>query len=489
MDSMGRKIWMAAVLYSSICFAFTAPPALAGTCEMSIEACPNYPWAVGRFDDWVSTGNASLCAARAQDYYYWCGGPVFMQSASTTAIFRENGEPIAARTFPQTYNPATAAKKVWLSPNLASPDYLALMDFDWNTNRDVHVFKFHSGNLNDEERVAGQNVYPNFVARNGFNRLASFGLELSVETGVIKPQACDGEAWKSGADHYINKIQANGVRLKSLTMDEPLAQIEISSNTCGVTYQEALERTLSFIRTIRAKHPDLEIIDIEPYPHVSAKVLKRWIADLQANGARLSGFHLDFNREVVSDLPSRLPELIDLANFAHSLNLRFGIIYFSQRSDTHENYAQDILNFYVDSQPLRAVTDDIIFQSWHPSASGKLDMPLNTTQWGGQFSHLGFIDSAKIQNGRERGIYCPRAISQHEYLAFYGDVRQAGVNPFLHYKVWGRNEGRCQITGRCTASLSASEYLWLYDDVRNAGMDAHTHYSHFGINEGRCPVR
>jgi hypothetical protein len=146
---------------------------------------------------------------------------------------------------------------------------------------------------------------------------------------------------------------------------------------------------------------------------------------------------------------------------------------------------------YAQTPNLRAVTDDLIFQSWHPSANGYLDMPLNV--WNESANHLGAIRSAARYSSYLQGqSYCGIQVSEPEYIGFYPDINYAqrsyGLNPFLHYKLFGRNEGRCEIMHPCSSPLSAEDYLNLYDDVREAGIDPWTHYILFGQYEGRCPI-
>ncbi len=88
---------------------------------------------------------------------------------------------------------------------------------------------------------------------------------------------------------------------------------------------------------------------------------------------------------------------------------------------------------------------------------------------------------------------CTTPVDEAGYLALYSDIRDAGINPWLHYKRFGHNEGRCPLTvGSCHITVSESEYLELYDDLTRAGITtadgARDHYKQFGASEGRCPL-
>lgn len=66
------------------------------------------------------------------------------------------------------------------------------------------------------------------------------------------------------------------------------------------------------------------------------------------------------------------------------------------------------------------------------------------------------------------------------YLAAYGDVRAANINPLQHYDEFGFKEGR-----DASAEFDTSSYLAAYKDVATAGLDPMTHYLQFGAVEGR----
>ncbi|WP_336486782.1 alpha/beta fold hydrolase [Methylobacterium nigriterrae] len=66
------------------------------------------------------------------------------------------------------------------------------------------------------------------------------------------------------------------------------------------------------------------------------------------------------------------------------------------------------------------------------------------------------------------------------YLAAYGDVAQANINPLVHYETFGWKEGRDP-----SASFDGKAYLATYGDVKAAGIDPMLHYLQFGGVEGR----
>ncbi|MBV9078088.1 MAG: matrixin family metalloprotease [Methylobacteriaceae bacterium] len=68
------------------------------------------------------------------------------------------------------------------------------------------------------------------------------------------------------------------------------------------------------------------------------------------------------------------------------------------------------------------------------------------------------------------------------YLATYGDVRSAGLEPLQHYDDFGWHEGRDPAAGFDTRA-----YLAHNPDVAAAGLDPLQHFLAYGIHEGRLP--
>ncbi|WP_264048359.1 peroxidase family protein [Methylobacterium flocculans] len=67
------------------------------------------------------------------------------------------------------------------------------------------------------------------------------------------------------------------------------------------------------------------------------------------------------------------------------------------------------------------------------------------------------------------------------YLAAYGDVAAAGINPLAHYDTYGWKEGRDP-----SADFDSSEYLAVNGDVAQAGLNPMQHYLQYGLVENRA---
>ncbi|GJD47249.1 hypothetical protein AFCDBAGC_5142 [Methylobacterium cerastii] len=67
------------------------------------------------------------------------------------------------------------------------------------------------------------------------------------------------------------------------------------------------------------------------------------------------------------------------------------------------------------------------------------------------------------------------------YLAKYGDVKAANIDPLAHYEANGWKEGRDP-----SPSFDVKSYLSAYKDVANAHVDPMLHYLQAGALEGRA---
>ncbi len=59
-------------------------------------------------------------------------------------------------------------------------------------------------------------------------------------------------------------------------------------------------------------------------------------------------------------------------------------------------------------------------------------------------------------------------------------MKAAGIDPLMHYDVYGWKEGRDPSKG-----FDTTEYLAAYGDVAQARIDPLTHYLQYGALEGR----
>ena len=83
-------------------------------------------------------------------------------------------------------------------------------------------------------------------------------------------------------------------------------------------------------------------------------------------------------------------------------------------------------------------------------------------------------------NGRHEGRNPNAIFDVNGYLAAYGDVRTANIDPLAHYEANGWHEGRDP-----SACFDVKTYEATYQDVAAAHIDPMLHYLQSGALEGR----
>jgi mannosyltransferase OCH1-like enzyme len=113
------------------------------------------------------------------------------------------------------------------------------------------------------------------------------------------------------------------------------------------------------------------------------------------------------------------------------------------------------------------------------STSWRITKPLRQI---GQFARAIVSRSRRQKNSDIGLIVHSRLFDRDWYLDRYPDVRQAGVDPVLHYLNYGASEGRDP-----DPLFDSNWYLSQYADVAESGMNPLIHYLRYGKYEGRQP--
>lgn len=117
--------------------------------------------------------------------------------------------------------------------------------------------------------------------------------------------------------------------------------------------------------------------------------------------------------------------------------------------------------------------------------------------------------------GTSEGLTPNPTFSGEDYLDAHPDVRKAGINPFLHFAIYGQHEGRrlldrganpkaehggpltleqlaalseAEAVVRILGKFDAQHYAKLYPDMRGKPADLALHYHRHGWREGRNPA-
>ena len=205
--------------------------------------------------------------------------------------------------------------QVWFTPNLGSPDMLALFSHgeQWELARShVDVFKFYSQQLaltSEKCPLCGANVFQGFAAEKAFTQLRAWKIAVAAEVAVVKPYACVSDSTADLAERAIDNVAAAGGEVAYLAMDEPLA----SGDACGYGPAEVASETARFVHRIQAAHAGILVGDIEPFPLFDVATLRTWLDALDADGVKPAFLHFDVDHGRVQresgDLASDLRDL------------------------------------------------------------------------------------------------------------------------------------------------------------------------------------
>jgi hypothetical protein len=90
------------------------------------------------------------------------------------------------------------------------------------------------------------------------------------------------------------------------------------------------------------------------------------------------------------------------------------------------------------------------------------------------------------KEGRDNGLHPnDKQFFASGYLEMYPDVVKSKTDPWRHYVLYGKEEGRDNGLHPNEKQFSASGYLEMYPDVVKSKMEPWVHYVLFGKKEGR----
>ena len=90
------------------------------------------------------------------------------------------------------------------------------------------------------------------------------------------------------------------------------------------------------------------------------------------------------------------------------------------------------------------------------------------------------------KEGRDNGLHPKEEQFFAEgYLEMYPDVARSDMDPWRHYILYGKKEGRDNGNHPSDKIFCSEGYLERYPDVENAGVDPWRHYVRYGKEEGR----
>jgi len=236
---------------------------------------------------------------------------------------------------------AAPRKEVWMMPPgpgpQEPPSVVALRDFylhpdDWKETRaamttaTVGVFGSTTYKMNkafnpDELRQFGK-------------MLGDWNIKFALEIESVKGTP----GWQTGQEAFDHqrkewdKLQAEGMPIYSLAMDEPYCSVVLAQHQ---SMDLAVQETANFIALVRKNYPNVQIGDIEPYPAFSRPQLIAWIDALQAKLKEMNVRGIDFFRldddwtHLIIGNGGDWRDVKHLENACRTRNVPFSLIYWA----------------------------------------------------------------------------------------------------------------------------------------------------------------
>jgi hypothetical protein len=156
-----------------------------------------------------------------------------------------------------------------------------------------------------------------------FSNLATVGIALGVEVGVLKP----GPQCKTARGCFLqgrtawDRMVKNGARIGVFFLDEPLHSVLSGMVAGDVDY--AINQTRAFAELVRARYPDARIVDIEPFP-AQGRALGAWIDAIACCGGKPAVDYIEIDHDWARALD--VEPLVALKERAHAAGLGFGLV-------------------------------------------------------------------------------------------------------------------------------------------------------------------
>jgi hypothetical protein len=165
--------------------------------------------------------------------------------------------------------------------------------------------------------------------------VAKWHLKFSLAVGALKPWGPTADRAFATDRRQWDRFIADGARIDSLAMDEPLSFTQVST---GQTIEFAADQTARFITLVRQNYPTIAIGDVEPYPGISERDLLSFIDEVQGHLRQWNVRGMDFFRLDVNWMLFRLgyprardgwPGVLNLEVQCHRRGIPFSLIYWA----------------------------------------------------------------------------------------------------------------------------------------------------------------
>lgn len=301
------------------------------------------------------------------------------------------------------------ANEVWFTSNVGTPDFLDMFSQPnkWeNARSKINIMKFYVYQFTVDDtsqcKWCGDNIYPNFVARNVFEKLNDWGIDIAIEAGSVKPGSCDGEVTAAEVIRAFRRVKAQGSVIKHISMDEPFISGE---DPCNQSPEETARYTANWMKTVREAHRDIYGADetlriglIEAYPHFSMDQIINYNRLLKRYGATFEFIHIDpdhwaIRNKKMSDAKVR-SDYTKLKSYAQGEEVPVGMYFWGHgdgKKVDHAKYERDVMDLINKTKRwYGGAPEHIQIQSWADSGPDERVVPNNLPEsW--KYSHMSIL--------------------------------------------------------------------------------------------------
>lgn len=271
--------------------------------------------------------------------------------------------------------PATG-QQIWFGPRgpdthpvgAADWDQLFSSSSDWKRLAShLNVFGISAGYVlkvtNDQLSKAARDLESRHIS-------LSIGLQSIAR---VPSETCgnhEGYGQVLDSIHVVEKLRSLKVKLSSIEFDEPIWFGHYSSDpgTCHRSASDVADRVAALVQPYITAFPDITIGDIEPIPALLTQ--NDWKSTFltfvkhfrEVTGKQIVFLHTDVSWRV-PDMQENLRALMD---FAHSMHMRFGVIYNGDGADsTNFAWVADAIGHFEQTEADGSILpDDALFETW-----------------------------------------------------------------------------------------------------------------------------
>ena len=171
-----------------------------------------------------------------------------------------------------------------------------------------------------------------------FARIDGAGLALSLEVPVLKqaPECRTGAGCLAARAPVWQRLTGLGAVVGSFYMDEPFLAARTYPDLLGLSDAAAVNQVLTWMRLVRERYPHAQLIQVEPYPALSAADLGWWLRALHEACAAQGEPILDF---FVLDhdwtAPGwSFPDISGIQAQSRALGVPFGVLFWAANKKT-----------------------------------------------------------------------------------------------------------------------------------------------------------